>query len=164
MISTSTSIEEATRAADNCTQCGHCCKYGSGFLIQSDLQPIADFMGVSKEELQEIYLDEVEQFHTTLFRPKLHSYPVGACIFLKENKCSIHPVKPLQCKTGTLNENSTELRSWFALKFQVNLSDPQSIREWASYLQHGGSTIPGGSLEELVPNKEHLQKTLRGDQ
>jgi len=46
------------------------------------------------------------------------------------------------------------------LNYFVNEDDPQSIREWKVYLDSGGKNIPGGTLQELVPNKEALKKIL----
>jgi len=45
------------------------------------------------------------------------------------------------------------------LNYIVNSSDPEAIRLWAEYLKTH-PTIPGGDLEELVPDKERLKKIL----
>lgn len=45
------------------------------------------------------------------------------------------------------------------LNHQVNVNDPESIRQYAIYLKTH-TTIPGGELEELVPDKERLRKIL----
>jgi len=50
------------------------------------------------------------------------------------------------------------------LNYLVNKNDPESIRQYAAYLKSGGKTIPGGKLEELIPDKEKLKKILNFEQ
>lgn len=148
-----------------CENCGHCCSFGSGFLVDEDIAPLAKFLGISEEELKKNQLETVEKFHTTRWRPKLlrkDGMPYGPCIFLDENKrCKVHPVKPLQCRIYSRpSGQGVELNSYFMIKYFVNVDDPQSVREYAQYLQNGGATIDGAELETLVPDKKRLQKIL----
>src|SRR3989344_4186949 len=74
--------------------------------------------------------------------------------------CTVHPVKPLQCKTSMgRKEYGEDLSLWFMLNHQVNPNDPESIRQYAIYLKTQ-RTLPGGSLKELVPDKEKLKNML----
>lgn len=50
------------------------------------------------------------------------------------------------------------------LNYLVNKDDPESIRQYSTYLKSGGKTIEGGKLEELVPDKEKLKKILSFEQ
>ena len=85
----------------------------------------------------------------------------GTCIFFNTQEgCRIHDVKPLQCKISSCNEYGEEISVWFNLNYFVNPNDPNSIREWKTYLGSGGKNIPGGNLDELVPDKEKLRKIL----
>jgi Fe-S-cluster containining protein len=87
--------------------------------------------------------------------------PYGKCIFLKnKNNCTIHEVKPLHCRIGNCSEYGEDLTVWFALNFCVNPADPESIRQWALYLESGGKNIPGGELKELVKDPKILKKIL----
>ena len=81
------------------------------------------------------------------------------CIFYTADGCRIQPVKPLECKVGNCNQYGEQLSIWFALNYFVNKSDPESIRQYAIYLKTH-NTIPGGRLEELVPDKEELKEIL----
>ena len=108
-------------------------------------------------------MEEVEKFNTKLFRPKLlrsGGKPHGKCTFLIKNGCSVHVARPTMCKIGNCSEHGEELQLWFTLNHFVNPKDPESIRQFASYLESGGKTLPGGTLEELVPDKNKLRKIL----
>jgi len=165
-ISRKTPKQTILKLAKDCEQCGHCCKFNSGFLIEEDgeLKEIAKFLKISEDELKKHYLEEGEHFHTKRLRPKTKKTdkPYGECVFLKENNCMIHNAKPLQCRIGNCNEHGEQLLSWFWVNYFVNPDDPQSIREYASYLE-ANPTIPGAELENIVQDKEQLKKILKFD-
>jgi len=102
-------------------------------------------------------------FNTEIHKAKTikDDKPYGHCTFFDKNEgCTIHKVKPLHCRVGNgCNEHGEKLAIWFALNYLVKKEDPQSIREWAIYLKTN-PTIPGGSLADLVPDKERLGKML----
>jgi len=147
----------------SCDACKNGCRYGSGFLVGDDIKNIAKFKSISEKELKENFLEEKELFNTILLRPKLitKGKPYGKCIFFDEEKgCTVHPVKPLQCKISMgCKEYGEDLSLWFMLNHQVNPNDPESIRQYAIYLKTQ-RTLPGGSLKELVPDKEKLKNML----
>ncbi len=158
-----TPLSEILKIGKQCTRKNNCCKYGSGFLIGDDIKRIAKFLGITEEELKNNYLEEAELFNTRLFRPKIRrvkNRPYGPCVFFDGTGCTIHKVKPLQCRVGTCGKYGEEVSIWFMLNYLVNRDDPESIRQYALYLKNGGKTIEGGKLEDLVPNKERLRKIL----
>jgi len=159
-ISKRTSLDKILKIAFQCAKCGNCCAYSTGFLVGDDVKNIAKFLKISEEELKTRYLDEIEQFNTKLFRPKTTKKPFGPCIFLKNNECSIQKVKPLHCRIGNCNEKGQELSAWFTLNYWVNAKDPESVRQYKIYIDSGGKVIPGGKLEELVPDKNRLKQIL----
>ena len=151
--------------ACKCKQCESGCHYGSGILDDNDLKPMADFLHISVEELKEKYLEPVEKFHTTKYRPKIKKKwkrPYGTCIFFSRWKgCKVHQVKPLECKIATgCKPHGEDAIIWLNLNQFVNSNDPESIRQYASYLSNGGKTIPGGELETIVPDKNRLNSIL----
>lgn len=161
-ISTKTPVEEVKKLAGNCLKCGHCCKYGSGFLISDDKKKIAKFLQINEDELSKQFLEKGEKFNTTLQRPKMmrKGKPYGECVFYDNKQgCTIHDVKPLHCRIGHCNQHGEYLHLWFTINYFVNKNDPESIRQWATYLKTH-PTIPGGELDELVPDKELLKKIL----
>src|SRR3989338_7015232 len=160
-IALKTPLSEILRNGQSCDKCGHCCSHGSGFLVEDDIKHISSFLRISEQELKEKFLEEKELFNTKRLRPKLDSKkPYGPCIFLKDNRSSKHEVKPLQCRIGTCKGSGEEQGIWFSLNYLVNKDDPESVRQYSLYLKSGGKTIPGGRLEELVPDKEKLDKML----
>lgn len=167
MITKNTPLKEVLKLAApcRCNSCNHGCKYGSGSLAGEDTKNIAAFLMISEEELKKGFLEEAELFNKRVFRPKLlrdKTKPYGRCIFYDDNKgCTIHEVKPLECKTSIqCKDYGEELSVWFMVNSIVNTNDPESIRQYAQYIKSGGKVIPGAELEELVPDKELLKKIL----
>jgi Fe-S-cluster containining protein len=164
LITKNTPLKEVLKLAApcRCNACNHGCKFGSGSLVGDDAKNIAKFLDISEEELKKGFLEEVELFNKKLLRPKLirENKPYGRCVFYDEQKgCTIHPVKPLECKTSiNCKDYGEELSVWFMVNHVVNSDDPESIRQYAQYLKSGGKVIPGAELENLIPGKERLNK------
>jgi len=137
---------------------------GSGCLADGDVVRLAQFKGITEHELKEKYLEEVELFNKKMFRPKIlrQGKPYGTCIFHDPQKgCTVHPAKPLQCKISMgCKPYSAELTSWFALNHILNVNDPEAIRQYASFIENGGTVIDGGTIEQLVPNRTMRKKML----
>jgi Fe-S-cluster containining protein len=168
IISKKTPREIVLKLGDSCDskRCeghNHCCSYSAGFLAGDDLQKMAKHLNVSVPELKVKYLDEKRIFNTQTYKPKsvkAQGKQYGPCIFLNTDKgCLIHAVKPTQCRISSCKEYGYDLMQWFYLNHMVNPDDPQSMREYAEFLK-SNTPIPGGSLEELVPDKEKLAKML----
>lgn len=167
MITKNTPLKDVLKLAPacQCNACNHGCKYGSGSLVEGDSKKIAEFLKISEEDLKKDFLEEIELFNKKVLRPRLlreNGKVHGRCIFFSGEKgCTIHPVKPLECKTSMgCKDYSEELSIWFMINHIVDVNDPESVRQYAQYLKAGGKTIPGASLDELVPNKEKLKKIL----
>ena len=167
MVHKNTPLKEVLKLAApcQCSACNHGCKYGSGSLAGNDSKKIAVFLKVSEEELKKGFLEETELFNKKLLRPKLimeGNKPYGRCVFFDEQKgCTIHDVKPLECKTSIqCKDYGEELSVWFMVNHVVDANNPESIRQYAQYIKSGGKLIPGASLEEIVPDKERLKKIL----
>jgi hypothetical protein len=137
---------------------------GSGILAKGDVEKLASFLHLTEEEAKDKFLEEIEQFDQKLLRPKLlrKGKPYGKCIFFdEENGCTVHEVKPLQCKVAMgCKPYGEQLMLWFMLNHIINTDDAESVRQYAQYLQSGGKTIPGGLLEELIPSEKKLKEML----
>ncbi|MBI2657580.1 YkgJ family cysteine cluster protein [Candidatus Woesearchaeota archaeon] len=149
-----------------CNSCNHGCRFGSGSLAGDDAKNMARFLGVSGQDLKKGFLEEIELFNKKLLRPKLireKGKPYGRCVFFDDEKgCTVHEVKPLECRTSIqCKDYGEELSVWFMLNHVINPNDPESIRQYANYLKSGGKLIPGAELESIVPDKEKLGKILR---
>lgn len=144
-----------------CGDCDHCCRFGGGYLLPEEIKEISKKLKLSEEEFKKNYLEEAEKFNTKLFRFKSikikNNY--GPCIFLENKKCVINDAKPLYCRIGTCSENGEAIVKWFDVNFCVNANDPESVRQYASFLK-SGNAIEGGELKELVKNEEKLKKIL----
>ena len=148
-----------------CDSCNHGCKFGSGSLVEGDSKKIAEFLNISEEDLKKDFLEEIELFNKKVLRPKLlreKSRVHGRCIFYSDKKgCTIHEVKPLECKTSIqCKDYGEELSIWFMVNHIVDPNDPESVRQYAQYIKSGGKIIPGAELENLVPDKQKLRKIL----
>lgn len=167
LIHKNTPLKEVLKLAApcQCNACSHGCKFGSGTLIGDDAKNIAKFLGVSEETLNKGFLDEIELFNKKLLRPKLikeKNNPYGRCIFFDDSKgCTVHEVKPLECRTSIgCKDYGEELSVWFMVNHVVDPNDAESIRQYAKYIRSGGKLIEGGRIEQLVPDKEKLRKML----
>lgn len=166
MIHKNTPLKDVLKLAEpcRCDSCNHGCKYGSGSLAGDDSKRIAKFLGISEDELKMGFLEEAELFNKKVLRPKLikGNKPYGRCVFFDDDDgCTIHEVKPLECKTSMqCRDYGEELSVWFMVNHVVDANDAESLRQYAQYLKCGGKMIPGASLEDLVPDKEKLKKVL----
>lgn len=164
MITRETSLKEILKFAPvcSCESCKHGCRVGSGILAKNDSRKIAKFLNLSEDILKKKYLEQVEMFNKVFFRPKIlrQGKPYGKCIFF-EDKCTIHKVKPLQCRiTMGCKPYGEELSLWFMLNYIIDKDDAESIRQFALYLKSGGKTLRGGELKDFVPDRKVLNKIL----
>lgn len=79
-----------------CTGCGQCCTGSPGYVWVSleEIEAIAEYLKLSVDEFALRYLRQVEEDYSLREHP--HNYD---CVFLKEKKCQIYPVRPKQCRT-----------------------------------------------------------------
>ena len=85
-----------------CEACGgHCCTGQSGYIWvkYTEVEKIADFVNLSREDFATMYLKKVKHRYS-LIEKKLAPNNF-ACVFFDETmqRCSIYPVRPLQCRT-----------------------------------------------------------------
>ena len=108
-----------------CPACVKACRLVPGGLVPNDVKPIADFLGISQGELFGNYLvvgyyvgygtDEEDGCFLRPAKVNANGHPIestGAkvswdwaasedpCIFLKQDRCRIHPVKPWNCRAA----------------------------------------------------------------
>ncbi len=76
----------------DCRQCGECCHGDKGILVTpEEAENLAAFLGLTLGELQSRYLI------ASSLGPQVGNWN-GACIFLADNRCRVHPVKPRICR------------------------------------------------------------------
>jgi hypothetical protein len=79
-----------------CTGCGQCCTGAPGYIwvSEEEIQAIAQFLNLTVEDVSRKYIRRVKGKLSLLELPKTYD-----CIFLKDKKCQIYPVRPTQCRT-----------------------------------------------------------------
>jgi Fe-S-cluster containining protein len=97
-----------------CKKCGQCCKNTSPDmtvpLYVKEIGNIADYLGLSKAAFIDKYCNLVHDKYIfrdcTITEPgiELKKGPDnGSCVFLKDNLCRIHAVRPFLCEIGPFN-------------------------------------------------------------
>jgi Fe-S-cluster containining protein len=97
-----------------CQTCQNACKYKPGWFRPGEVEKVADFLQISlnrlfKEKLAVDFLYRSDDGNSPVFvlSPATTSGdpgkefpfdPRGQCVFYKDGKCEIHPVKPHDCR------------------------------------------------------------------
>ncbi|MBM4285319.1 MAG: YkgJ family cysteine cluster protein [Deltaproteobacteria bacterium] len=75
-----------------CRRCGDCCRGAGGILVNAaELAALAQYLGLSEAECRRRYLVETAMGLQV-------AAPQGVCVFLAEQLCRVHPVKPRICR------------------------------------------------------------------
>jgi hypothetical protein len=75
-----------------CRQCGECCQGAGGILVTpAETRALAEYLGLSPREFARRYLVD------SPLGPQVAEKD-GACVFLQEARCRVHPVKPRICR------------------------------------------------------------------
>ena len=97
-----------------CAACGHCCRWGAGYVWVSEreIHAMAEHLGTDVLEFARRY---VRRVGTALSLTELPDY---RCVFLDENeRCRVYPVRPTQCRTYPFwPENIKTPAAWQALE------------------------------------------------
>lgn len=79
-----------------CTGCGACCEGGGDvFFSSEELESVYDYLEIPEDERRKFKMKFIRVKENGLF---VHRSDED-CYFLKENRCTIYPVRPLQCRT-----------------------------------------------------------------
>ena len=78
-----------------CQQCGRCCggEPGVVWVKRDEARAIAHYMRISVEEFYDRYTRKMG------LRVSLNELPNGDCVMLRDGRCTVYPVRPIQCKT-----------------------------------------------------------------
>jgi Fe-S-cluster containining protein len=116
MINTNTGPKWYAAGLDfECRECGRCCSGpGEGYIwaVQPELEWIAQYLGITMDELRQRYLRRVGA-RTSIVEDAL----TKDCIFLRKSdgkkQCAIYPVRPSQCRTWPFwPENLASFHAW----------------------------------------------------
>lgn len=93
-----------------CPSCVAACTQKPGWFLPDEVAEAAKFLGLTAQEFFDKYLLVDYWYgppHTYILSPAVGGAesggmfpfnPKGTCVFLKNDKCSIHPVKPFECR------------------------------------------------------------------
>jgi hypothetical protein len=83
---------EKNRPVFECQQCGDCCVGRGGIYVKpQEAEEIAAFLSLDLEGFILRYMEDSPQ------GPRL-GVRDGVCIFVEDNRCRVHPVKPFICR------------------------------------------------------------------
>jgi Fe-S-cluster containining protein len=83
---------EKNRPVFECQQCGDCCNGRGGIYVKpQEVEDMAAFLGLDVEEFISRYVDcSAQGSHLGV--------QDGVCVFMEDNRCRVHPVKPFICR------------------------------------------------------------------
>ena len=82
-----------------CQKCAKCCQLkGDVLLTKQEISDIANFLNISEKSFISQYCYIIEKEESILISIK-HQPHDNSCIFLKNNRCIIYDVRPIQCST-----------------------------------------------------------------
>jgi len=80
------------RPVFECQQCGECCAGRGGiYATPEEVAQMAAFLEIAPGELVSRYLED------SPLGPRL-GVSNGVCVFVEDNRCRVHPVKPRICR------------------------------------------------------------------
>ena len=128
----------------SCTECGACCTGGPGhvWIQEKDIQNIAAFLKITPAEFIAKHTRHIGE----RFSLKEKTTFPHDCLFLKDKKCTIYPVRPTQCRTYP----------WW----KENIESPKSWEEEKTYCEGIKDNAPLVSFEEIQKNlnKKHYSE------
>ena len=87
------SSDESRDTLFECRQCGECCNgFGGTYVTPADIAAIAAHIGADPETFVRDYCRMAGS------RPVIAQGEDGYCIFFRDRRCTIHPVKPRMCR------------------------------------------------------------------
>jgi Fe-S-cluster containining protein len=96
-----------------CTACGHCCRWGEGYVWVSEreIHAMADSLGLDVLRFARDYVRRVGTHYSLKERPDYR------CVLLDDrDRCRVYPVRPTQCRTYPFwREHLKSAKAWQAL-------------------------------------------------
>jgi uncharacterized protein len=82
---------EEIEAQMDCTTCANCCRVSEVGITDRDVEKLAKFIGVTKEEFLRDFTQSDEEGDLILKKTE------AGCVFLKDNLCTVYGARPQNC-------------------------------------------------------------------
>jgi Fe-S-cluster containining protein len=102
-----------------CTGCGNCCRGKPGYVWvnQTEMENIASFLKLPFDTFKKNHVRKVYKPGEGYLYSLIELGEDNACVFLKDNECSIYDVRPKQCSTFPFwPKHLASKNDWEALK------------------------------------------------
>lgn len=108
----------------SCTGCGACCTGSPGYVwvSEEEIIEIAAFLEITVDDFSRRFLRWVKGKYSLIELPKTYD-----CVFLKDKKCQIYSVRPVQCRTFPWwPKHLASSQDWEDLKGYCEGVDPEA--------------------------------------
>lgn len=80
-----------------CTGCGKCCSGSPGYVWvdHNDIEQMAEYLKLPINQFKRRYLRQKNGRYALIELPSMNY----SCVFLQDNRCTVYPVRPAQCRT-----------------------------------------------------------------
>jgi Fe-S-cluster containining protein len=85
-------IAEDIEDAIDCRACANCCRVATAKLVDRDIDKLARFLGMRREQFVRDYAVESEEEGLVLKRTE------NGCVFLSGNECTVYDARPHSCE------------------------------------------------------------------
>lgn len=85
-------IAEEIEDAIDCRTCANCCRVATAKLVDRDIDKLARFLGMRREQFVRDYTVESEEEGLVLKRTET------GCVFLSGNECTVYEARPHSCQ------------------------------------------------------------------
>ena len=82
---------EEIEAQMDCTTCANCCRVSEVGITDRDIEKLAKFIGVTREEFLRDFTQRDDEEDLILKKTE------SGCVFLKDNLCTVYEARPQNC-------------------------------------------------------------------
>ena len=120
-----------------CTECGQCCTGSPGYawVTEEEIEAIANYLSISKEKFCQKYIRIVDGRFSLIEQRSPTNPKDYDCVFLKDKKCQVYPVRPKQCRTFP----------WWP----INLKSPKDRKEAARFCEGISTEAPVVAFQKI---------------
>ena len=134
-------MTQPTLASCMCAVCQEQCTHKPGWFKPGEAEKVAEFLRIDLQELFDQYLmpdswelprDSIRTLSPAIKGKKPGqrlAYAAGECVFFKEGRCTIHPVKPYECLHATHSPDGTDPHEEVALSWADHQEQIETLQD-----------------------------------